>query len=965
MAETIFKSLGFRTEQEYIDYLLKTKTKTKTAIAVKGPVFVPIAQEPVKKTTEKKELLGTTESGVEIKIITPETTGRSAVNSNVAPVGFHYMPDGSLMADSEMETPAGAYTESISGVTIIGTSTVSNNVTILNEVKNVKGTVTDNIVTDRNIRGYKCDPILGCISYEFTKADIEALLKKDLDGKINSTSNVDLNISEGSPKTLARTVNNEEDYYNKLTGIKSSGLSARERLNALGIYETLDLCLENCYTKSTDEGFPCYGCVNDQIISVTKKWGDDDFIGKEGKFNSDNLCGEILFESQSFQMFLTPSDLQASLNPNSSCYETSVSSGDPVTDCGPSNFILEIEVSGSLNDDPDENFYGNVQLTLEEFLDYAVLGTTGSPTLNEFLDKVLPTGAKASIAYNSITGNFNGNWSLFDSYYIPYNAQTETYSKEMVIKVIGGEIATGTVPVNHGLLGISGDQLQEYANNYCNGVITQTYTEPTVTPNTASKSIFNPTYSGSTTGWLGGINNNYSIFQLPNTLASASFRDPSSSANPQSLTHLSAYLASGSEFSQFTVGLDVTTNVTIASASSNFIGNDGNSSTYKLEGPIVLTTSSAALDSTGSLRIEQGQSLRIRDGISFDIIPGCINPNAINYDPSATIDNGSCILNVEGCTDPNSLNYNLSANVDNGSCIYGGCTDPTAYNYNPNASVDNGTCQYVTIGNFTPPTPPKKQYIKSNSSLSAPKLTKETLVTPQGLVYNGPYYLDPKYGTLFGNIPLSTPINYDPNAILYLNTNNQRRYISDNVVISTNLPAAYKAPIGPESYHKCSNCIFNKNNYCIKWQANIRVNFWCKSYKPQNQLIMGGDTYRDLYPGIPQYGFYTSGNEFLLANNNYYIGSYNITNNGIYQTADTSSTTLMLKPSLLQGPNFHFTKINMNLLPSTNNIAPSPSSAPSTPSSPSTQTSTQTTTQTTTTSPTNTSSGGTGTSYSY
>ena len=121
---------------------------------------------------------------------------------------------------------------------------------------------------------------------------------------------------------------------------------------------------------------------------------------------------------------------------------------------------------------------------------------------------------------------------------------------------------------------------------------------------------------------------------------------------------------------------------------------------------------------------------------------------------------------------------------------------------------------------------------------------------------------------------------------------------------------------------------------------------------------MGGDTYRDLYPGIPQYGFYTSGNEFLLANNNYYIGSYNITNDGIYKTTDASSTTLMLKPSLLYGPNFHFTKINMNSAPTTNNIAPS---APPTPL----QSPTQTTTQTTTTSPTNTSSGGTGTSYSY
>ena len=49
---------------------------------------------------------------------------------------------------------------------------------------------------------------------------------------------------------------------------------------------------------------------------------------------------------------------------------------------------------------------------------------------------------------------------------------------------------------------------------------------------------------------------------------------------------------------------------------------------------------------------------------------GCTDPNALNYNPLANIDNGSCIFNTEGCTDPTAINFNPNANLDDGSCIY-------------------------------------------------------------------------------------------------------------------------------------------------------------------------------------------------------------------------------------------------------------------------------------------------------
>ena len=50
-------------------------------------------------------------------------------------------------------------------------------------------------------------------------------------------------------------------------------------------------------------------------------------------------------------------------------------------------------------------------------------------------------------------------------------------------------------------------------------------------------------------------------------------------------------------------------------------------------------------------------------------IPGCVYSWAGNFDPLATLDDGSCL--EPGCTDVNALNFSASAAFDNGSCVYG------------------------------------------------------------------------------------------------------------------------------------------------------------------------------------------------------------------------------------------------------------------------------------------------------
>ncbi len=52
-----------------------------------------------------------------------------------------------------------------------------------------------------------------------------------------------------------------------------------------------------------------------------------------------------------------------------------------------------------------------------------------------------------------------------------------------------------------------------------------------------------------------------------------------------------------------------------------------------------------------------------------------------------------CIF-IYGCTDPNALNYNPEAGVNDNSCInIPGCTDPTSNMYNPAATVSDGSCE--------------------------------------------------------------------------------------------------------------------------------------------------------------------------------------------------------------------------------------------------------------------------------
>ena len=89
---------------------------------------------------------------------------------------------------------------------------------------------------------------------------------------------------------------------------------------------------------------------------------------------------------------------------------------------------------------------------------------------------------------------------------------------------------------------------------------------------------------------------------------------------------------------------------------------------------------------------------------------GCTYEEAVNYNSSSIIDDGSCVyadppIKILGCMYSDALNHNPSATEDDGSCRYPvvqdpvpGCTYSEAYNYEMNATEDDGTCVYDSDG---------------------------------------------------------------------------------------------------------------------------------------------------------------------------------------------------------------------------------------------------------------------------
>lgn len=92
------------------------------------------------------------------------------------------------------------------------------------------------------------------------------------------------------------------------------------------------------------------------------------------------------------------------------------------------------------------------------------------------------------------------------------------------------------------------------------------------------------------------------------------------------------------------------------------------------------------------------QNVSTEIGNKQPIVRGCTDRNALNYNPLAVENDGSCVYpqpaapiqKVKGCMDPNSLNYNPAATEDDGSCRYADkpqTTTKTFYVWSENGGI--------------------------------------------------------------------------------------------------------------------------------------------------------------------------------------------------------------------------------------------------------------------------------------
>ena len=71
----------------------------------------------------------------------------------------------------------------------------------------------------------------------------------------------------------------------------------------------------------------------------------------------------------------------------------------------------------------------------------------------------------------------------------------------------------------------------------------------------------------------------------------------------------------------------------------------------------------------------------------------------LNTTRSSLLSSNVCAGVIYGCTNQNAVNYNPNATIDDGSCcLLSGCTDSTAFNYNSNACYDDGSCVPIVLG---------------------------------------------------------------------------------------------------------------------------------------------------------------------------------------------------------------------------------------------------------------------------
>jgi uncharacterized protein (TIGR02145 family) len=115
--------------------------------------------------------------------------------------------------------------------------------------------------------------------------------------------------------------------------------------------------------------------------------------------------------------------------------------------------------------------------------------------------------------------------------------------------------------------------------------------------------------------------------------------------------------------------------------------------------------------------------------LQVNSILGCTEIYSINYNPDATVNDGTCIPTIIGCMDINACNFDPDANLEGDCLLFDcaqicdgssyvddcdvcdddpsndnecyGCMDLWALNYDPNSTINDDSCEYPSIGDIS------------------------------------------------------------------------------------------------------------------------------------------------------------------------------------------------------------------------------------------------------------------------
>ncbi len=194
-----------------------------------------------------------------------------------------------------------------------------------------------------------------------------------------------------------------------------------------------------------------------------------------------------------------------------------------------------------------------------------------------------------------------------------------------------------------------------------------------------------------------------------------------------------------------------------------------------------------------------------------DLVPGCTDITACNFNISAEVDDNSCTY--PSCTNPEACNYDaLALCSDESLCdLSSGCTNPEACNFDIAATCDNGLCLFPSINEISL-TIDESGFVTYNDTILGPGVFIFT--------FNGSNGCDSIVNVIV--IDLSTSGCLDPTACNYVPTAG----ISDSAscvlpackdILACNYDSISTCDGGICYYTSCNDpaaCNFDANAFC-------------------------------------------------------------------------------------------------------------------------------------------------------